>query len=261
MTQAKIPIKPRRGSDVLAFTCTYGDRLTISDTLSRMRATAGMWFDWVVYAGSPSTEMRKLLTASLADKGIQYLRFWDENRGQHYATKYAFELAKMNGYKWLCRIDGDVTPKTKNWLKSLVQYTEELKEAVNDPESRIVSGPKLLGLKHPIQPTRFLNCGQEFKAEVVPILGGGVRLHNVSFFADYKPDLSAPLGRRDPESVSDYLAEKKGFFVRFPQIRVNHHTKILEARDTHEQSAARRMGMYWPFLLPVEEEADAARQD
>lgn len=242
-----------RGSDILAFTCTYHDRAFVGETVDAMRATAGCWFDWLVCAGAPSERSTAALKQQLEREdhlGIQYLKLWPENRGQHHATAEALKLARERKYKWLLRLDDDVQPKTKRWLSKMVSRLDEIKALTGDEFYRLVAGPKVVGLKNPIAADGILEKGQYFPVEVVPLLGGVCRLHPVALLDDYVPDLYAPLGRKDPERLATYLEAKTlgGMQIRFPDIRVLHRTTELESGETPHAAHLRRMSHYWPWL-------------
>ena len=244
---------------ILAYTVSYGSKLCLPETVKQMRATAGVWFDWAVWLGAPSEALLDSAQDALGRKdrlGIQFLSVWPENRGQHHATKAAFDLAKAEGYDYIVRIDDDITPRTKRWLKRLVDYTEELKRRAKDDKMRIVSAPRLVGLNNPPQPVGAMNVGQKFAANVMDVLGGGVRLHPVEFFDGYEPPLFDPLGRGDPVSIADWVEEHEGVLVQFPTLRVVHNTNKLEAKDTKEQAVMRKMSRLWCYLGPGVPECD-----
>ena len=238
-------------SEILAYTPTYGDRLNILATVPDLRGSAGVWFDWAVWAGAPSPALRAVLEKQLGDPGrvgIQYLQCWDENRGQHYVTAEALTLARTMGYKWLLRLDDDVLHKTKRWLKKILERTQELQRLAGDPIRRIVSGPRLIGLKHPPPSVGQVQAGQSFQANIVDVLGGACRLHPVDFLADFAPDLYAPTGRGDPEVVARHVNQNEGLLVQYPDIRLIHKTDQLEEEDTADMKHRRRMSRYWPWL-------------
>lgn len=239
-------------TNILAYTVSYGDRNYLKETIPNMRGTAGVWFDWLVCLGSPSTQLSEDAQEALdhpQNRGIQYLQEWPENRGQHHATAFALNLAREQGYDWLLRIDDDLKAKTKRWLKKLISYTEELRKLAGDKKMRIVASPKIMGLKNPLQPVGIIELkGIKFNAEAMDILGGACRLHPVEFLKEFKPKLYAPLGRQDPQALGQYIVEQKGIMVRFPEIRMVHRTEELESKDSSEQEHLRMMGHYWPYL-------------
>jgi hypothetical protein len=223
----------------------------MAKTAHEMRATAGCWFDWVVYGGDLSPAYELELKGLLGGTGIQYLQEWPENRGQHHAFAAALKMARESGYTWLLRLDDDVLPKTKRWLKMMVTRLEEWKEVrTEDEHYRLIAAPRVMGLKNPLEPMGIADKGQKWPMEVMPGLGGVCRLHPVDLLGDFEPDLYAPRGRRDPEDLADYVEQKTmgGLLVRFPDIRVVHKTEDLEARDTPEQAEVRLMTRYWPWL-------------
>ena len=86
---------------VLAFTTTYGTRNYLSTLVPDARATSGCWFDWLVVLGDPSPDLLSTATTLLNDPshtGIQFLKTFPENRGQHWATKAALDLAREKHY-------------------------------------------------------------------------------------------------------------------------------------------------------------------
>ena len=241
-----------RDPKILAYTVSYGDRSFLEDTIPDMRGTAGVWFDWFVCLGAPSDNLKDIGEKALnhpKQRGIQYLQVWPENRGQHHATARALALAKTEGYEWLLRLDDDLKPKTKRWLKKMVANTLTLHKVTQDTKLRIISVPKILGLNNPLMPVGIIEKpGLGFKAEVMDILGGACRLHPMSFMQNFEPDLYAPVGRRDPQSIGQHVVDNQGVMVRYPEIRMVHRTDELEAQDSDEQKEMRMMGHYWPYL-------------
>lgn len=248
-------VEAPRGSNILAWTVSYGDRPFLPDTVRTMRASAGCWFDWSVYLGRPAPELyeaAELLVRDPERLGVQFLQAWPENRGQHFAFSEALELARARGYKWLLRLDDDVKPKTKRWLKKMVEQLDELKERTGDEFYRLIAAPRIIGLKNPLAPVGSIDKGQTFAAEVMDTLGGACRLHPVELLAEFQPDRYAPTGRGDPEGISYYLERKApmAMLIRLNGIRVLHDTAKLEAQDSPETAAMRRMSKYWPYLGP-----------
>ncbi len=241
-----------RGSDILAYTCSYGSRSFLREAVPALRGTAGVWFDWVVYLGAPSDDLLSEASTLLHDErrlGIQHLTVWPENRGQHWATHDALEMARAEGYRWLLRLDDDITAKTQRWLKKMVARLEKLKSLVGDEFYRLVAGPRIMGLKNPIPSLGVIEKQQGFPVEIVPVLGGACRLHPVSLLADYVAPVYSPLGRGDPQSMAAYLeGTVGGMMVRFPDIRMRHPTDELEAKDSPQEALVRKMARYYPYL-------------
>lgn len=244
-----------RGSEVLAFTPTYGERLNIVHTITDLRGSAGMWFDWGVWAGAPSQALQAALERLLADRQLQFLQCWDENRGQHYATKEALELARALGYRWLLRLDDDVMHKTKRWLRKLVDRTEELRRIARDGRHRIIAAPRIIGLNHQPKVEGQIQLGQSFQVNLVELLGGVCRLHPVEFLANFEPDLFMPTGRGDPQSIGVHADRNEGLLAQYPDIRMIHKTDQLEEEDTPEMAHLRKMSRYWPWLGSIPQEA------
>lgn len=249
---------PKRGSDVLAYTVTYGDRPFLGRVVAGMRGSAGMWFDWLVCAGAPSdalaADCKKLLHAPDAS-GVQYLQLWEENRGQHHATNAAMDLARKRGYKWILRIDDDVEFKTKRWLKRILKRNDELKRLINaDLEKAdkikniFVYVPTVLRLKVPVKHVGVMEKGQSYDVEIVPYASGCLRLLPMDLMKDYIAPIYAPCGRGDPQSIADYVTDHGGLQLRFRDIRVIHDTVEIEKADTPHGAIQREMSHYWPFL-------------
>lgn len=234
-------------SDILAFTPTFGSRPFIH-RIAKLRATAGIWFDWLVCSGAPSHATRADLTDVLGGTGIQKLCFFDNNVGQHYSTAFALNYAREQGYRWLLRLDDDAEAKTKNWLATMLGRLEDLRLRANDTADRIIASPRIVGLQNPPRPIGAVQLDQKYPVDVMPLLGGVCRLHPVSFLSDYEPPLLAPTGRRDPESIAHYCAQKEGMLIRFPDIRIIHNTSELEAEESPEAKHARQMSKYWPYI-------------
>ncbi len=241
-----------RGSDIFAFTPTYGGRTSLPQNVFRLRALAGCWYDWGVWAGAPSPQLAASLEELLDredQSGIQLLRTWPENRGQHHATSEALAHARARGYKWLLRIDDDITPKTKRWLSTMIQRLAALRAAAGDTRDRLVAAPRLLGLKNPLKPQAQIQLPTiTFPTDVMHLLGGAVRLQPLELLDGYEPCLLDPKGRRDPQGIAEHVAKREGVLVRFPDIRVIHDTAALEATDTPQIALVRRMGKTWPHL-------------
>jgi glycosyltransferase involved in cell wall biosynthesis len=250
--------QPKRGSDVLAYTATYGDRPFIRRVVEGMRGSAGVWFDWLVCAGNPSDELAQACNKLLNEpdsSGIQYLQLWDENRGQHHATNEALALARARGYKWLLRIDDDVEFKTKRWLKRMLKRNDELKRLVNAElekadkvDNIFVLCPTVLRLKDPIKHVGVMERGQSYDVEVLPFSGGCLRLMPMHLMHNYTAPIYAPCGRGDPNSVADHVNDRGGLQLRFRDIRVVHDTVEIEKVDTPQGLVQRIMGHYYPFL-------------
>jgi len=241
----------QRGSNILAYTPTYGERLNILTTIPDLRGSAGCWFDWAVWAGAASPALHAPLNAMLDDpnrRGIQYLQFWPENRGQHHVTAEALNLAKTLGYKWLLRLDDDIAHKTKRWLKKMVERTEELRRLAQDAKYSVVCGPRLIGLNNPPNPEGQIQLGQGFQANIVSLLGGACRLHPMELLQDYAPDLFLPTGRGDPQHLAVHTDKNNALLVQYPDIRMIHKTNQLEEEDSPSMKHQRHMSRYWPWL-------------
>jgi len=248
-------------SKILAFTVTHGARRFLPKLVPDMRGAAGAWFDWLVVLSGADAEQHAAAQALLNDpdrKGIQHLLSWEENRGQHWAFDAALRLAREQGYEWLIRIDDDIRSKTKGWLRAMhpgrygmLDRLEWLRVNSGDMLYRVVAAPRVVGLRNPIRVIESLNIpdtDQPFRAELVPILGGALRIHNVDYFRDFKAEFYSARGRRDPEAVGRYVQTKVGLLVRFPDISIVHPTDELEGQETEEEKRARAMGHYWPWL-------------
>ena len=245
-------------SKILAFTCTHGDRPFLPGLIPNMRGTAGQWFDWLVVLSGASDEQQAIAEQFLHSEdrnGIQYLINWPENRGQHHATAAALDLARSKGYDWLLRIDDDIQPKTKRWLKKMLDRNRQMHHEKGLLGSdKCILAPKIIGLKNPPQPRGVIE-GFDFPAEEMTFTGGGLRLHPVALLEGYEPPLYSPRGRDDPQSLARFLGSyedstvpQKGIFVRFPDIRVVHRTAELEEMDTEHAAKVRRTNWYWPWL-------------
>jgi glycosyltransferase involved in cell wall biosynthesis len=199
--------------------------------------------------------------------GIQHLEIWEENRGQHHATNAALKLARELGYRWIVRIDDDLTPKTKKWLKKLVERGDELSDLCDG--DRFVLCPTILKLIYPIQPQGVLtvpcecegkgckicnHCGMVdaktrlgYDVEIIH-LEGGMRMHPVKLLDGYEAPVYSPIGRGDPQTIAAHVAGRGGALVRFRDIRIVHDTRKIVGEDSEYRSRARLMSLYWPFL-------------
>jgi glycosyltransferase involved in cell wall biosynthesis len=223
-----------------------------------MRGSAGVWFDWLVCAGTPNNELARVCTKLLHEPdgtGIQYLQMWEENRGQHHATNAALKLARERGYKWLLRIDDDVEFKTKRWLKRMLKRNDELKRLINADLSKedkinniFVLCPTILRLKDPVKHVGIMDKGQSYDVEVIPYSSGCLRLMPMDLLNDYTAPIYAPAGRGDPHSIADHIDPRGGLHLRFRDVRVIHDTVEIEKADTERGATQRIMSRHWPFL-------------
>jgi hypothetical protein len=237
-------------SKILAYTTTYGSRPYLAPLIPEMRGAAGCWFDWNVYVGAPSAALRADASDLLKPdgSGIQRLTIWPENRGQWHATADALAQARADGYTWLLRIDDDITPKTKRWLKKMIDHLDELKRLAGDDTYRFVASPKVMGLNNPLTPKGTVDKGQSFSVDVMAKLGGACRLHPVELLDGWEPPIYDPIGRGDPEAIAGFIEVLGGYCIRFPHIKVVHNTARLEEADTPEEAHQRRMAKFFPFL-------------
>lgn len=238
---------------ILAWTPTYGSRKGLLQLVRAARSTAGIPFDWIVTQGAPAPAQADSAQRLLDNNEITNLVVWRENRGQHHGMVAALKMAREEGYTHLLRLDDDVTPNTRDWLRLFVEREEWLIGAWagggEDVAGKLVIGPRLLGLIRPPQPYGVVNLpGQKFRCEMMEVMGGACRLHPVSLFTGWTPDLYAPLGRKDPEQVRDLVTERGGLELRFPDVKFSHQTKELEAQDSPEEAITRRMGRVWCWL-------------
>lgn len=236
---------------VLAYTVTHHDRWHFSHTIPLLRGTAGAWYDLLLFMGAAGEDQQVAALRLLEDPqhlGVQHLTIWDENRGQHHATNEALKLAREGGYDWLLRLDDDVTPKTKDWLKKMLARLTELRDLAKDEAYRLVAAPKIVGLKNPLRPTGTMNLGQRYMVDVMEKLGGACRLMPVPLLEGYQANVYDPVGRGDPEGIMLHCQTRGGMQVRFPDIRLIHSTSTLEGQDAPEQAHLRRMSKVWPWL-------------
>lgn len=241
-----------RGSDILACSLSHGDRPDFIDSIPALRATAGTWYDHALWLGAASPRAHEAAERLLHEPqglGIQYLGGWPENRGGHWFMREALALARQRGYKWLLRLDPDVTPKTKRWLKKMVERLDELRSRKGDSFYRFIAAPRLIGLRHPLTPIGVIE-DQPYPVEVMEKLGGACRLHPVELLAEFEPNVYDPVGRGDPESLQRYIADVApgALMLRFPDIRMVHETPAIEARDSPTEAVQRRMSKVWPWL-------------
>lgn len=255
-------------SPVLAYTISHGTHSGLAPFVTAARATAGCWFDWAVWLGAPTSDLREEAEALLdhpGGLGIQHLTAWPENRGQHHALREALALARAHGYHWLLRLDPDLSFKTRGWLSAeakdkrgrlrlgMLERLEWMREHSGDSLYRIVAAPRVVGLRNPLLPIAMLQpVGQPFPAELMDVLGGACRLHPVSLLEGFEPDIYDPVNRGDPQQMALWVREHGGLLVRFPDIRVLHPTDELEAADTPEQADERLYAQWWPFLETAE---------
>lgn len=233
---------------ILAYTPTHGSKPKLASFVREIRGSAGCWFDWAIYGGALAPETKESAEALLkAGDGIQYFGCWPENRGQHWATRAALALAREKGYEWLLRIDDDIQPKTKRWLKQMVEKLDELAKIHPEGEYKFVAAPRILKLRNPLKPRGKIEV-VPFAVDVMDILGGACRLAPVKLLDGWEPDIYSAVGRKDPEGIMFAVTQKEGLMIRFPDIRVIHDTAAIEGAETPEQTHTRKMGHHWPYL-------------
>lgn len=233
---------------VLAFTPTFGGRRSLAGTINDARRNADYPFDWHVFCGRPTPGRARELEA-MQDRGaIQGYTLWAENRGQHHATRAALEAAESGGYHWLLRIDDDISFPTKRWLRKLLGRMKDMRDGPGHGQDLYVGGPDIRGLQYPPQPVGWQVVAGE-TVELMAALGGGVRIHPVALFEGFEADVYAQMRRTDPDQIANWVVgDRYGALVRFPEIRVKHHTRELEAQDGPDEAHERQMGLYWCYL-------------
>jgi len=235
-------------NSILAFTCTHGSRRFMPRLAKSLRENAGVDFDWLVVRSGVDAEQETQIS-SLRDEGvIQFVRGWTENRGQHWAMREALDLANDAGYDYLLRVDDDILLASRDILATMLDRLQKMIELADDGKCHFIASPRVIGLRRPLKPQAQIYEEKRFPCELMPILGGAFRLHPMWLLRSYKPDIYAPIRRRDPESLGIHITRNGGLFIRFPDLRVVHNTDQLEAQDSPGDALLRRMNTGWCWL-------------
>src|SRR3990172_5759977 len=194
------------------------------DSLREGQATTGYEHEWVLWCNSP-----QLLEATKLGWLHGQVRSYNggENVGQHVALGEVLKYARELHYDFIVKVDDDLEWMTKGWLRKLVAIEEECyKFSGRYP----LLAPRVLGLKNPIPIAAKIKLGK-IPLYVVPIVGGACRLHHISFFDDYVPDVRLALGAGGDTSIAAH-AEKiqvANFVAKWVSVR--HQTAKMEEAD------------------------------
>lgn len=215
---------------VLAYTISRANtpqrgRLLL-DTLTHGSASAGMSFDWYLYANS---KLAAEIGASAKSTGtIKKLVTYDDNVGQHIPTNEAIHTALEGDYDYLLRIDDDVEFETKRWLVKLIEASTVMNDIA-------LISPRVRGLKYP--PTV-----SELRAiDDVPIrltfeaMGGICRLHPMGLLKTnpYLTDTRQPMGFGDATGIGRWaqLFSVPMIYVQTVNVKHAKGTKGQEKED------------------------------
>lgn len=171
------------------------------------------------------------------DEGIlKHARAWwlgpimgtGENVGIHVALGEVLKYARAGNYDYLVKVDDDVEWMTKGWLRKLVMIAQEIHQFSG---KHPLLGPRVEGLKHPPPIAGRIKLNGKIPLLIVPILGGLCRLHHLSFFDDYTPDVRRALGAGGDTSVMQHANEIHVPLFQAHWVRVGHHTQKKEEED------------------------------
>ena len=215
---------PKSKSRCLAFVISRAaspDRLLrLRDTLTKGRATAGSPCDWLLWANSPQAFVLA------EDIGID-IRGNGTNVGQHVAFSEVLEEARCANYEYLLRVDDDADFITRNWLRRLIEVSEEI---YHSKHHHAIIAPRVLGLKNPIEVQGTL-ATKRGVLQFVRITGGVCRLMPLASLGEYIPDVRQAMGAGEATSLATYCTRKVVPMFIVPWVRVRHQTEVQEAAD------------------------------
>ncbi len=223
-------------SKIFAFTVTRSasaDRCRLlNDTITKGVSTAGVEFDWHVWASGCDELSLNTLNSAKGMGSLKAVHVHDDNIGQHVAWNEAIDFAK--GYEYFLRLDDDCEFLTKRWLKKLVNASIVL----ND---RMILSPTIRGLQNPPDrsaPVVHAGLTLEFLRTAI---GGICRLHPLSLFETkgaYYADVRKPLGSGDATGMGAWCQENTVPMAYLKHVRVRHAktTKGQEADDAEHFS-------------------------
>jgi hypothetical protein len=227
--------RPLDEAKVLVYTVTR------ADTPARVKAaaaslllgqkTAGLSCDWIIYCNSPQMH-------EWAQWAWRNGQTWGtgENVGQHVALRDVLAYARAEGYDFIVKVDDDVEWMTRRWLRRLVVAAYSIHAASS---KWCLVGPRVFSLSNPIPhaldtEVPSVESGRTLPIRVMPIIGGLVRLHHISFFKDYFLDVRRAMGSGGDASIRDHSVGDDGPKVASivcRHVRVRHNTKKQQADD------------------------------
>lgn len=209
-------------------------------SLLHAQSTTGMPHEWLLWCNSqPLLEAARWIWTNGQTWGDGV------NKGQHVALAEILPWARREGYQYILKIDDDLEWLTPKWLSRLVGIAQSVHRYSN---KHPVLGAQVKGLKNPIPVAMKIQLPDQTRLHVVPIVGGACRLHHISFFDDYIPDVRRALGAGGDTSISQH-AERIGVgqFVT-PWVRVRHQTTAMEAADPERYINEHALFQLIPFI-------------
>lgn len=148
-----------------------------------------------------------------------------ENVGQHVPLRRILET-HAGSYDFLVRVDDDLEWICTDWLARLLTVARKLHAFAG---KHAVVSANVLGLINPIEKVGVRVVGMPVYA--VGILGGACRLHHLSFFDGYEPDVRLAMGAADATTIAQHAEATHIPMFIAPSVRVRHDTRKHIQRD------------------------------
>lgn len=186
--------------------------------------TTGYAHEWILWANSPElAEMAKWVWTNG--------QLWNPsglNTGQHVALRDVLVYAREYNYDYVVKVDDDLVWQSRGWLRKLIRAEVA---AFKFSNRHPVLGARILGLRNPPTVVGRIKLPDRTRLLIMPIIGGACRLHHISFFDNYVPDVRRAMGAGGDTSIAKH-AEKIGVgMFQVWNCPVRHDTNKMERAD------------------------------
>jgi hypothetical protein len=233
------------GKRILVYTVSRADTPAQVEralgSLHAAQSATGLEHDWILWANAPGIR-------EAAGWAWTAGRLWGtgENQGQHVALAEVLAHARGARYDYIVKVDDDLEWSTPRWLRKMVA----VEEACHDFSKKYpLLAARVRGLRHPIPIAARIKLPGGIPLLVVPIVGGACRLHHVSFFDGYVPDVRRALGAGGDTSINSHAEAMHIPNFITPWVNVRHATAEMESRDP-AYFQAHPMFQVLPYIPP-----------
>lgn len=270
---------------VLIYTVTRADTparmKAAAESLLRGQKTAGFPHEWVLYANSwqmhewGAWQWRNGRMMGTGENVGQHVALQDvlmhatgsdtcRERLMGHRCEFAPKLHMCKPrYDFIIKVDDDVEWMTRNWLRKLIIAAHSI-HAFSGRWNLV--GPRVFGLTNPIEAAGEVSIpsvvkgAKEIPLRVMPILGGLVRLHHISFFKDYFLDVRRAMGSGGDTTIAEHARDipndgkNSVGSMACKHVRVRHCTREQQAADPEYHRMHRIMQLV-PFMPVLKLEA------
>lgn len=151
------------------------------------------------------------------------------NVGQHIAMNTMLTKAANLGADYFLRLDEDCVPKTKNWLRKMVNFAEW---HLREKKRPCIVGPQVHGLENPPKALGQIRLGRH-RIDLMEIMGGICRLHPMSVVRYFRWDERLPMGFGEARQLSSFCMAHGIPMLRMADVHVWHGegTKKMQEAD------------------------------